>query len=90
MPGSTSSGIFLAVLTLAAGFFALNVQRLVAYMRHRMSHALLSTWGSNEVRPKSMPVWMDEGLAHWLTKSIEQYRNDVDYCTGEGLGGPGK
>ena len=33
MPGSTSSGIFLAVLTLAAGFFALNVQRLVAYMR---------------------------------------------------------
>jgi hypothetical protein len=61
---------------------------LTVYLRHQISHALLNLWGSNEVRPKSLPVWMDEGLAHWLTKSVDQFKNDAFYCTGEGLGGP--
>jgi hypothetical protein len=62
--------------------------RLCVYLRHRISHSLLSLWGSLETRPNSIPPWMDECLAHWLTKSTEAFRNDVFYCTGEGLGGP--
>ena len=36
----------------------------VVQLRHDLSHALLSTWGSLETRPKSLPAWLDEGLAH--------------------------
>ena len=57
---------------------------LVAFMRHRIGHNLMSMWGSWQTRPKSLPVWMDEGVAQWLTKSIEQFKDDAVYCTGEG------
>jgi HEAT repeat protein len=60
------------------------------HMRHEISHNLLAMWGSFEVRPKSMPVWMEEGLAHWLVKTDERFKDDVFYCMGEGLGGPSK
>jgi uncharacterized protein YegL len=63
---------------------------MVVQLRHDLSHALLSTWGSLETRPKSLPMWLDEGLAHWLTKSLDRYRDDVWYCAPEGLGGPSK
>ncbi|MCE9636202.1 MAG: HEAT repeat domain-containing protein [Planctomycetes bacterium] len=62
--------------------------QMIVHLRHEIAHAMLSMWGSLETRPKSLPIWMDEGLAHWLTKSIDSCRNDVFYCTGEGLGGP--
>jgi len=61
---------------------------MTVYLRHQISHALFNLWGSLEVRPKSLPPWLDEGLAHWLTKSVEQFKDDRFYCTGEGLGGP--
>ncbi len=61
---------------------------MVVHLRHEISHSLLSMWGSLETRPKSIPVWMDEGLSHWLVKTTEPFRDDVFYCTGEGLGGP--
>jgi hypothetical protein len=57
---------------------------LVAWMRCRLAHNFLALWGSWQTRPKSMPSWMDEGLGHWLTKSIEQFRDDAVYSTGEG------
>src|SRR5262249_40620283 len=57
---------------------------MLVVTRHQMGHNLLSLWGSWQTRPKSMPEWMDEGLAHWLTKSIPQCRQDAHYCTGEG------
>ena len=63
-------------------------RQLVVYLRHAISHALLSLWGSLETRPRSVPVWMDEGLAHWLTKSLDRYRDEAFYCVGEGTGGP--
>jgi HEAT repeat protein len=62
----------------------------VVQLRHDLSHALLSTWGSLETRPKSLPAWFDEGLAHWLTKTQEGFRDDVFYCAPEGLGGPSR
>jgi hypothetical protein len=57
---------------------------MLVVTRHQLAHNLLSLWGSWQTRPKSMPEWMDEGLAHWLTKSISQCRQDAHYCTGEG------
>ena len=63
---------------------------LCVHLRHEISHALFQMWGSRETRPKAVPVWADEGLSHWLVKSTEPFRNDVFYCTGEGLGGPSK
>ena len=57
---------------------------LTAWLRNRLAHNMLALWGSWQVRPKSLPCWMDEGLAHWLTKSVEQFRNDAVFSTGEG------
>jgi HEAT repeat protein len=65
-----------------------NDLNFVCYLRHHTSHSLLSIWGSGAVRPKSLPPWMDECMAHWLTKSVPQYRNEVFFCVGEGTGGP--
>jgi HEAT repeat protein len=65
-------------------------QQMQVHLRHEVSHALLSMWGSLETRPKSIPVWLDEGLSHWLVKSLEKNRDEVFYCTGEGLGGPSR
>jgi len=62
---------------------------MTVVLRHQLSHNLLALWGAWETRPKSLPVWMDEGLAHWLTKTTEQFRNDAHYCAGEGQGGGG-
>jgi HEAT repeat protein len=55
-----------------------------AFMRHRLAHNLMAMWGAWETRPKAIPVWMDEGVAHWLTKSIDKFRNDACFCSGEG------
>ena len=57
---------------------------LTAFMRHRIGHNLLSLWGSWQTRAKAVPVWMEEGIAQWLTKSIEQFKDDAVFCTGEG------
>jgi HEAT repeat protein len=35
-------------------------------------------------------VWLDEGLSHWLVKTLERNRDEVFYCVGEGLGGPSR
>jgi hypothetical protein len=64
-------------------------QGMTVVMRHQLSHNLLALWGSWEVRPKSLPVWMDEGLAHWLTKTTEKFRENAHYCSGEAQGGGG-
>jgi HEAT repeat protein len=64
--------------------------QMQVHMRHEVSHALLSMWGSLETRPKSLPVWLDEGLSHWLVKTLEKHRDEVFYCVGEGLGGPSR
>jgi HEAT repeat protein len=56
-------------------------------MRHQLSHNLFALWSSWETRPKSLPVWMDEGLAHWLTKATEKFRDEANFCTGEGAAG---
>ncbi len=65
---------------------------LVAWMRHRLGHNLMSLWGSWQTRPRSMPVWMYEGVAQWLTKSIPQFEDDAIICVGEAAstsaGGP--
>ncbi len=57
---------------------------LTTFMRHRIGHNLMALWGSWQTRPKAIPIWMDEGVAEWLTKSIDQFRNDAAFCTGEG------
>jgi HEAT repeat protein len=57
---------------------------MATFMRHRLAHSLMAIWGSWQTRPKSLPVWMDEGVAHWLTKSIDKFRDDAAYCSGEG------
>lgn len=62
----------------------------VVYARHAISHALFSMWGSLETRPKALPAWMDEGLAHWLTKTTPPFRDDAFKCAPEGGGGPSK
>jgi hypothetical protein len=62
---------------------------LTAFMRHRIGHNLLSMWGSWQTRAKSLPVWMDEGVAQWLTKSVAQFKDDAIFCTGEGASAAG-
>jgi hypothetical protein len=62
-------------------------RELQVWMRHTLSHNLLLMWGSLQTRAKSSPVWMEEGLAHWLTKSIEPLHDEATYCIGEGGGG---
>jgi len=57
---------------------------MATFMRHHIGHNLLTLWGAWATRAKSTPVWMDEGLAEWLTKSVEQFKNDACFCTGEG------
>jgi hypothetical protein len=62
---------------------------LTAFMRHRIGHNLLTLWGSWQTRAKSLPIWMDEGIAQWLTKSVEQFKDDAVFCTGEGASASG-
>jgi HEAT repeat protein len=57
---------------------------LTTFMRHHVAHNMLALWGSWQTRAKSIPIWMDEGVACWLTKSIEQFKDDAAFCTGEG------
>lgn len=56
---------------------------LMIQWRHQLAHNLLSCWGSHEIRPKSRPQWMEEGLGHWLTKITEPFEDDATYCVGE-------
>jgi HEAT repeat protein len=56
---------------------------LTVVTRHQMGHNLFSMWQSWQTRPRSLPAWIDEGIAHWLTKSVEQFKDDAQYCTGE-------
>jgi len=57
---------------------------LATFMRHRLGHNFMALWGGWQTRNKAIPIWMDEGVAEWLTKSIEQFKDDAAFCTGEG------
>jgi hypothetical protein len=57
---------------------------MTRFMRHRIGHNLMALWGSWQTRDKALPIWMDEGVAEWLTKSIEQFKDEAEFCTGEG------
>jgi hypothetical protein len=60
------------------------------HMRHMLAHNLMTCWATNEIRPKSLPQWMEEGVAHWLSRSLEKFKDDCTVCQGEGAGGNGK
>ena len=62
---------------------------LQVHLRHMLVHNLLTCWATNEIRPKSLPQWMCEGLAHWLTRTLERFKDDCTVCQGEGAGGGG-
>ena len=62
---------------------------LQVHMRHMLVHNLLTCWATNEIRPKSLPQWMCEGLAHWLTRTLDAFKDDCTVCQGEGAGGSG-
>ncbi len=59
------------------------------HMRHMLAHNLLTCWATHEIRPKSLPVWMSEGLAHWLSRTLPPFKDDCTVCQGEGAGGGG-
>ena len=50
---------------------------VVPNRRVELSHALLSTWGSLEVRPKSMPIWLEEGLARQYLRINGQWADHL-------------
>jgi len=60
---------------------------LQVHLRHMLVHNLLTCWATHEIRPKSLPQWMCEGLAHWLTRTLEPFKDDCTVCQGEGAGG---
>jgi hypothetical protein len=62
---------------------------LQVHMRHMLAHNLLTCWATHEIRPKSLPQWMCEGLAHWLTRTLDNFKDDCTVCQGEGAGGGG-
>jgi HEAT repeat protein len=62
---------------------------LQVHLRHMLVHNLLTCWATHEIRPKSLPQWMCEGLAHWLTRTLEPFKDDCTVCQGEGAGGGG-
>jgi hypothetical protein len=53
-------------------------------LRHMLSRNLLSIYAAMPTRPKSLPVWLDEGLAHWLVKT--RFPNEAHYDVSEGQG----
>jgi len=63
---------------------------LQVHLRHMLAHNLLTCWATHEIRPKSLPVWISEGLAHWLTRTLDKFKDDCTVCQGEGAGGNGK
>jgi hypothetical protein len=63
---------------------------LQIHMRHMLAHNIMTCWATHEIRPKSQPQWMVEGLAHWLTRTLDNFKDDCTVCQGEGAGGTGK
>jgi hypothetical protein len=53
-------------------------------LRHQLSRALLSIYAALPTRPKSLPVWLDEGLAHWLVRT--RFPDEAEYTAAEAQG----
>jgi hypothetical protein len=64
-------------------------EQMQVHMRHMLAHNLMTCWATHEIRPKSQPQWMVEGLAHWLTRTLDRFKDDCTVCQGEGAGGGG-
>lgn len=59
---------------------------LVLELRHEITHNFLSIWTTQEVRPKSFPQWVYEGLGHWMTRQSPTFADDASYCAPESSG----
>jgi HEAT repeat protein/VWA domain-containing protein len=62
---------------------------LQVHLRHMLAHNIVTCWATHEIRPKSQPQWLVEGLAHWLTRTLDNFKDDCTVCQGEGAGGSG-
>ncbi|MCE9637078.1 MAG: HEAT repeat domain-containing protein [Planctomycetes bacterium] len=61
-------------------------------MRHLIGHALISNWPTTDPSAKALPIWIDEGISHWLARCEDRFRDLVVWCANEGtpLSGSGK
>jgi hypothetical protein len=61
-------------------------------MRHMIGHALMSTWVVADGNNRSLPRWLFEGSAHWLSRCQDRFKDEATFCADEGqpVSGSGK
>lgn len=61
-------------------------------MRHMIGHSLISGWVAGDGTNRALPRWLFEGVAHWLSRHQERFKDEATYCADEGqpVSGSGK
>lgn len=61
-------------------------------VRHQVGHVLVSCWVVVNGQDRTLPRWVFEGTAHWLSKRLPPLKDMVVWCADEGtpLSGSGK
>lgn len=54
-------------------------------VRHMIAHSLVSVWIRVDPNPRALPKWFFEGVAHWLSRSQDRYKDESTWCSQEGV-----